>query len=118
MLYNLLIHLLGGPALTLHQSVVEENGLEAWRLLRKRYDPKNNVEEPPALVKDHKSWKGEDVTRLPRPGQLLGLLGEHFETRSPAGCRGNGPCRLLIMMAPDELRGTILEHADRLQNHA
>ena len=43
MLYNRLIHLLGGPALMLHQSVVEENGLEAWRLLRKRKDPKTTL---------------------------------------------------------------------------
>ena len=43
MLYNRLIHLLGGPAVTLHQSVVEEIGLEAWRMLRKRYDPKTTL---------------------------------------------------------------------------
>ena len=33
MLYNRFVHLLNGPALTLHLSVVGENGLEVWRLL-------------------------------------------------------------------------------------
>ena len=47
MLYNRLIHLLGGPALMLHQSVVEENGLEAWRLLQQRYDPKTTLRSLP-----------------------------------------------------------------------
>ena len=32
MLYNRFVHLLSGPALTLHQSVVGENGLEVWKL--------------------------------------------------------------------------------------
>ena len=38
-----MVHLLSGPALTLHQSVPEENGLEVWRLLKKRYDPKTTL---------------------------------------------------------------------------
>ena len=43
MLYNRFVHLLSGRALTLHQSVVGENGLEVWRLLNKRYDPKTTL---------------------------------------------------------------------------
>ena len=43
MLYNRFVHFLSGPALTLHQSVVGENGLEVWRLLKKRYDPKTTL---------------------------------------------------------------------------
>ena len=43
MLYNRFVHLLSGPALTLHQSVVGENGFEVWRLLKKRYDPKTTL---------------------------------------------------------------------------
>ena len=43
MLYNRHVHLLSGPALALHQSVVGENGLEVWRLLKKRYDPKTTL---------------------------------------------------------------------------
>ena len=35
--------LLSGPALTMHQSVVGDNGLNVWRLLNKRYDPKTTL---------------------------------------------------------------------------
>ena len=43
MLYNRFVHFLSGLALTLHQSVVGENGLEVRRLLKKRYDPKTTL---------------------------------------------------------------------------
>ena len=38
-LYNRLIHHLSGPALTIHQTVIGESGLEVWRRLAKRFDP-------------------------------------------------------------------------------
>ena len=37
--YNRLIHLLCRLALVLHQPAAEEDGLEAWRLHRQRFDP-------------------------------------------------------------------------------
>ena len=42
-LYNRFVHLLSGPALTLHQTVVGENGLEVWRLWKMRHDPKTTL---------------------------------------------------------------------------
>ena len=56
MLYNRFVHLLSDPALTLHQSVVGENGLE--------------VCEP---------REGEKVTGFPCPSQSLGGMGQHVE---------------------------------------
>ena len=39
MLCNRLIHHLKGPPLTIHQTVVGENGLEVWRRLVNRFSP-------------------------------------------------------------------------------
>ena len=68
MLYNRFVHLLSGRALTLHQSVVGENGLEVWRLLKKRYDPKTTLRN-----------LQQKVAGLPCPSQSLGGMGQHVE---------------------------------------
>ena len=39
MMYNRLFHHLKGAALTIHQGVVGENGLEVWRRLARMYNP-------------------------------------------------------------------------------
>ena len=57
MLHNRFVHFLSGPALTLHQSVVGENGLEVWRLLKKRYDPKTTLRNLQLWLKIMKLWK-------------------------------------------------------------
>ena len=38
-IYNWLIQHLGSIALTIHQSVLEENGFEVWRTLERRFNP-------------------------------------------------------------------------------
>ena len=66
--YNRLIHHLKWPALTIHQGVVNENGLEAWRVLAKRYDPMTPMRGLELMLKTvvpGKIKKGEDVqTRI------------------------------------------------------
>ena len=117
MLYNRLIHLLGGPALMLHQSVVEENGLEAWRLLRKRYDPKTtlrNLQLWLKIMNPGKVKKSQDfLVQVNRWESWVNTLKRDYQQDVAETARVG----LLIMMAPDELQGTILEHADRLQNY-
>ena len=117
MLYNRLIHLLGGPALMLHQSVVEENGLEAWRLLRKRYDPKTtlrNLQLWLKIMNPGKVKKSQDFfVQVNRWESWVNTMKRDYQQDVAETARVG----LLIMMAPDELQGTILEHADRLQNY-
>ena len=117
MLYNRLVHLLSGPALTLHQSVVGENGLEVWRLLKKRYDPKTTLRNlqlwlrimNPGKVKRSQDFlaqvnRWEGWVNTPRRD-----YGQEVAETARVG--------LLIRMAPDELQGTVLEHADRLRDY-
>ena len=118
MLYNRLIHLLGGPALMLHQSVVEENRLEAWRLLRKRYDPKTtlrNLQLWLKIMNPGKVKRGQDfLLQVNRWESWVNVLKRDYGQEVAETARVG----LLIMMAPDELQRTVLEHADRLQNYA
>ena len=117
MLYNRLIHLLGGPALTLHQSVAEENGLEVWRLLCKRYDPKTTMRNLQLWLKvtnPGKAKRGRDfLLQVNWWENQLNVLKRDYGQEVPEECRVG----LLIRMAPDELQGTILEHADRLKEY-
>ena len=62
--YNRLIHHLSGPALEMHQTVLEENGLEAWRTLSKRYDPMTSMRGLQLMMKvmlPPKIGKNQDV---------------------------------------------------------
>ena len=113
MLCNRFVHLLSGPALTLHQSVNGANGLEVWRLLKKRCDPKTTLRnlqlkiKNPGKVKESKDffiqvnrWEGW-VNMLKRD------YGQEVAETAKVG--------LLILMARDELQRTVLGRADRLR---
>ena len=117
MLCNRLIHLLGGPALMFHQSVVLGSGLEAWRLLRKRYDPKTtlrNLQLWLKIMNPGKVKKSQDfLVQVNRWESWVNTLKRDYQQDVAETSRVG----LLIMMAPDELQWTILEHADRLQNY-
>ena len=83
--------------------MVGENGLEVWRLLKKRYDPKTtlrNLQLWLEIMKPAKVKKSQD---------FLAQVGQEVVETARVG--------LLILMAPDELQGTILEHADRLREY-
>ena len=117
MLYNRLVHLLSGPALTLHQSVVGENGLEVWRLLKKRYDPKTklrNLQLWLKIMKTAKVKKSQDfLAQVNRWEGWVNMLKRDYGQEVAETARVG----LLILMAPDELQGTVLEHADRLREY-
>ena len=93
MLYNRLIHLHGGPALMLHQSVVEENCLGAWRLLWKRYDPKTtlrNFQLWLSIMYLGKVKKSQDfLVQVNRWESWVNTLKRDYQQV----CRINGPCR-------------------------
>ena len=118
MLYNRMVHLLNGPALTLHQSVAEENGLEVWRLLKKRYDPKTtmrNLQLWLKIMNPGKARKSHDfLAQVNRWEGWINTLKRDYSQEVAETARVG----LLILMAPDELQSTILEHADRLRNCA
>ena len=118
MLYNRLVHLLNGPALTLHQSVTSENGLEVWRLLRKRYDPKTtlrNLQLWLKIMNPGKVKRSQDfLTQVNRWEGWVNMLKRDYKQEVAETARVG----LLILMAPDELQGTVLEHADRLRDYA
>jgi hypothetical protein len=64
MVYNTLIHHLKSPALTIHQSVIGENGLEVWRRLAHRYNPMTPMRGLQIMLKvmiPPKIGKGQDV---------------------------------------------------------
>ena len=115
--YNRLIHHLKGPALTIHQGVVNENGLEAWRALTKRYNPTTPMRGLELMLKvvvPGKAKKGEDVqTRINKwEGHLNALKRDYNENVSDMMKIG-----ILINMMPDDLQDHVLQHADRLREY-
>ena len=117
MLYNRFVHLLSGPALTLHQSVVGENGLEVWRLLKRRYDPTTTLRNLHLWLKimnPGKVKKSQDfLAQVNRWEVWVNMLKRDYGQEVAETARVG----LLILIAPDELQGTVLEHADRLREY-
>ena len=117
MLYNRFVHLLSGPALTLHQTVVGENGLEVWRLWKMRHDPKTTLRNlqlwlkimNPGKVKESQDFLAQVNRWEGWVNMLKRDYGQEVAETAKVG--------LLILMAPDELQGTVLEHADRLREY-
>ena len=116
-LYNRFVHLLSGPALTLHQTVVGENGLEVWRLWKMRHDPKTTLRNlqlwlkimNPGKVKESRDFLAQVNRWEGWVNMLKRDYGQEVAETAKVG--------LLILMAPDELQGTVLEHADRLREY-
>ena len=111
--YNRLIHHLSGPALEMHQTVLNENGLEAWRTLSKRYDPMTSMRGLQVMMKvmlPPKIGKNHDVqSHINRwEGWVHTLKRDFKETVSDMMKIG-----ILIHMVPDQLQDTILQAADR-----
>ena len=115
--YNRLIHHLKGPALTIHQSVVHENGLEVWRALTKRYNPMTPMRGLELMLKTvvpGKIKKNEDVqTKINKwEGHVNALSRDYNEKVSDMMKIG-----ILIHMMPDDLQDHVLQHADRLREY-
>ena len=111
--YNRLIHHLSGPALEMHQTVLEENGLEAWRTLSKRYDPMTSMRGLQLMMKvmlPPKIGKNQDVQGMINrwEGYIHTLKRDFKEDVSDMMKIG-----ILIHMMPDQLQDTILQAADR-----
>ena len=116
-LYNRLMHHLKGAALTIHQGVVGENGLEVWRRLARRYNPMTPMRGMQIMLKDMlppKIGKNQDVhTQVIKWESLINILDrDHQEKVSDMMKVG-----LLFLMMPDDLQDTILQHADRLREY-
>ena len=84
------------------------------KVASKEVRPKDNVEEPPALVEDHQPWKGEEVPRfclvqVNRWESWVNTLKRDYQQNSA----GNRPCR-----ATHHDGSRRAEHADRLQKYA
>ena len=78
MLYNRLIHNLKGAALTIHQEVVGENGLEVWRRLSRRCNPMTPMRGKQIMLKvmlPPKIGKNQDVhTQVNKWESLINIL--------------------------------------------
>ena len=70
MLYNRLIHQLKGPPLTIHQTVLGENGLEVWRRLMNRFNPMTSMRGLQIMLK---------VMMPPKIGKQQNVQGMHGE---------------------------------------
>ena len=95
----------------------EEQGIEAWRQLVKRYDPQTDARFA-NLVNDLISFrvsKGQYVqTEMVKwEAMLLAMDRDHNEKFSPKMRR----C-LLLSILPQGLRDRLLEHLDRLMDYA
>ena len=93
-----------------HQSVVKENGLETWRVLRNRDDSKTTLRIMQIWLKIMNPGKMKQTSEFLDQVKCWETAGSMSRRRARVG--------QLIMMAPDELQNTVLEHADRLQNYA
>ena len=114
MVYNRIIHHLEGPLLTIHQGVADENGLEVWRLLNKRYSPVTPMRGIQLMLKvtnPGKILKGRDIQTCINKweGYMNTLVRDYKETISNRMRIG-----ILVRMMPDDMQDVILQHADRL----
>ena len=114
MVYNRIIHHLEGPPLTIHQGVGDENGLEVWRLLNKRYSPVTPMRGIQLMLKvmnPGKILKGRDIQACINKweGYMNTLERDYKETISNRMRIG-----ILVRMMPDDMQDVILQHADRL----
>ena len=115
--YNRLIHHLKGPPLMMHQAVSDENGLETWRVLSKRYNPMTPMRGIQLMLKTvmpGKIKKGDDVQAHINKweGYVNALQRDYKETVSDMMKIG-----ILIHMMPEDLQDHVLQHADRLKEY-
>ena len=117
MLYNRLVHHLKGAALTIHQGVVGENGLEVWRRLSRRYNPMTPMRGMQIILKvmlPLKIAKNQDVhSQVNKWKSLINILDQDYQEKVSDMMKVG----LLIHMMPDDLQDTILQHADRLREY-
>ena len=117
MIYNRLIQHLGGAALTIHQSVPEENGFEVWRILERRFNPLTPMRGLQLMLRVMVPGKIKKVQDF----QTHVSKWEGWVNKLERDCKEKtsdmAKIGILISMAPDELQDTILQHADRLKEY-
>ena len=110
MLYNRLNHHLKGAALTIHQGVVGENGLEVWR----RFGPRVQSDDTDAGDADHAPGDAPSEDRQEPgsayTGQQVGEPHQHLGAQEKVSDMMK--VGLLIHMVPEDLQDTILQHAN------
>ena len=98
--------------------MVGENGLKVWSLLKKRYDPKTTLRNLQLWLKIMNPGKVKKGHRTSLPKSIVGRgvvnmlkrdYGQEVAETAKVG--------LLILMAPDELQATVLDHGDRLREY-
>ena len=103
--------------MVMHQVVKNENGLETWRILSRRYNPMTPMRGIQLMLKTvmpGKIKKGEDVQAQINKweGHVNALQRDYKETVSDMMKIG-----IIIHMMPDDLQDHVLQHADRLREY-
>ena len=116
-IYNRLIHHLKGPALTLHQTAADENGLEVWRLLAKRFSsktPMRGIEIMRKIVLPGKIKGNEDIqTKIHQwENNVSALYRDHKEKVSDIMKIG-----IMINMMPEDLQEHVLQRTDHIREY-
>ena len=114
-MYNRLTACTSGLAFQIVESVTDYNGLEAWRLLAKQFDPKTDARLTNLVMSiiGHKI-KGKNVQAglIAWEGWLLQLQRDHHEDLSEKIKRA-----FLMNVLPSSLQSKVMEHLDRLKTY-
>ena len=103
------IHHLMGPPLTVHQTVVGENGLEVWRRFMRGFNPMMPMRGLQIMRKammPPKIGKQQDVRAIVNKWDgLVHVLERDYKMK----------IGILIHLMPDELKNSILQHGDMIK---
>jgi hypothetical protein len=90
--YNRLMQYLTGPAFTIHQSVADENGLETWRRLTRRFNPLTPMRGLQLMLRimvPGKIKKGQDVQTVVNKWEVGSIPWSGTTRRPSATWRGS-----------------------------
>ena len=114
-LHNRLISCTSGTAFQIVENTPANNGVEAWRQLNHRLDPKTDARLT-SLVLTIAGYKikGKDMQAglVLWESQLLALERDHKESLSPKVRRA-----LLMNILPTSMQSRVMEHLDRLKTY-
>ncbi len=105
-----------GATSTIHQSVSNENGLEVWRRLAKRYNPLTPMTGLQLMMKvmvPGTVKKGVDVQNM--INEWEGVDPHRGDRAYDDKISGMARIGVLIRIVPDDLQDVLLQPADRLK---
>jgi hypothetical protein len=115
-LYSRLIPILSGQAIAILQGIPDQNGLEVWRTLSKRFNPITPFKCMMLFRKivSMKLKKGEDMQTSVAKWEMHinNLERDHGEKMSD-----KIKMALMVQMLPDDIQRTIIQHMDRMENY-